>query len=265
MTISRWAPIKLSPAWQHRVDLLRGLVARDLKVRYKGSFLGIAWGLVTPLAQLLVFVLVFRGVVQLDIPHYATFVFSGILAWNWFQSSLYGSASSLMDGRGLIRRPGFPAAVLPAVTVTTNLIHYLLALPILVPFMLYDGVSLTSAVCLLPLLLAIQFALTLSLAYLVAISQVAFRDTQQLLGLVMMLLFYLTPIFYDSSSVPAQYRWLYQLNPLVHLIDAHRAVLLRGELPSLQLLGGLTLAASVLLFFGYRAFKRASHRLAEEL
>jgi len=258
------ASIALPQHWQHRVDLLRGLVARDVKVRYKGSVLGIAWGLVTPLAQLLVFVFLFRRVVDLKIPHYPSYVFSGVLAWGWTQSSLYGAATSLMDGRGLIRRPGFPPAVLPAATVMTNLIHYVLALPILLLFMLYDGVSLNASACLLPVLLGIQFALTLSLCYLISISQVAFRDTQQLLSLGLMLGFYLTPIFYDVSQVPAKFLPFYQLNPLAHLIDAHRAILLRGEVPVASLLG-LAATAGVLLLISYRVFLRASHRLAEEL
>jgi lipopolysaccharide transport system permease protein len=240
------------------------LVARDVKVRYKGSVLGIAWGLVTPLAQLTVFVFLFRRVVDLRIPHYTSYVFSGVLAWAWTQSSLYGSTTSLMDGRGLIRRPGFPPAVLPAATVTTNLIHYVLALPILLLFMLYDGVSLSPSMFLLPVLLVIQFALTLSLSYFIAISHVSFRDTQQLLSLGLMLTFYLTPIFYDVSLVPEKFRPLYQLNPIAHLIDAHRAILLRGEVPLAKLLG-LASMAGVLLLLSYRVFLRASHRLAEEL
>src|SRR5436190_23207694 len=109
----------------YRRDLLRELVGRDLKLRYKRSMLGMAWALINPLMQLVVFTFLFRKVVRLDIPHYSSYVFSGVLAWNWFQTSLYMGAGAIVDNRELIRRPRFPAAVLPAVTISTNLIHYL--------------------------------------------------------------------------------------------------------------------------------------------
>ncbi len=250
---------------RHFGDLLRELVGRDLKLRYKRSLLGIAWALITPLVQLAVFTFLFRHVVRLDVPHYSSYVFSGVLAWNWFQNSLYLSASAIVDNRDLIRRPGFPAAVLPAVIITTNLIYYLLALPPLLALLWFDGVSLTSAALALPLVMAIQFALTLSLAYLVATCHVLFRDTQHLLSVALMLLFYLTPIFYQADAVPEVYRPLYRLNPAVHLIDAYRAVLLRGELPPPGPTLALCGAAAALLWAGYTVFVNTSHRFAEEL
>lgn len=255
----------LKERWEQRADLVVALVQRDIKVRYKGSWLGVVWGLVTPLSQLLVFVFLFRGVVRLDIPHYPAYVFSALLAWNWLQSSLYGAVGSLVDGRGLIRRPGFPPAVLPAVSVATHLIHYLLALPVLVPFLLLDGLKLTPYALLLPVVLALQFVFTLGLGYLIAVANVIARDSQQVVTLGLMLLFYLTPIFYDAASVPANFRWVLLANPVALLIDAHRAVLLRGELPSAASILGLLLITMLLFQVGYTVFKRATQRLVEEL
>ncbi|HEY5955283.1 MAG TPA: ABC transporter permease [Polyangiaceae bacterium] len=250
---------------RHRFDLITGLVSRDLKVRYKGSILGIAWGLVTPLAQLLVLVLVFRGVVRLKIPHYASYVFSGILAWNWLQTSLFSASTSLVDGRGLMRRPGFPAAVLPAATVAGNFVHYLLALPILLGLLMFDGVGITPSILLLPLLLLIQFTMTLGIAFLVAVGQVVFRDTQQLLSLALMLTFYLTPVFYESTAVPERFRWLYDLNPLVHLMNQYRALLLHREVSNPRILLTLAAGSCLLLLISYRVLVRTKHRLVEEL
>jgi lipopolysaccharide transport system permease protein len=251
--------------WEQRADLVGALVQRDIKVRYKGSWLGVVWGLATPLSQLLVFVFLFRGVVRLDIPHYPAYVFSALLAWNWFQSSLHGAVGSLVEGRGLVRRPGFPPAVLPAVSVATNFIHYLLALPVLVPFLLLDGLEVTPYVLFLPVVLALQFLFTLGLGYLIAVANVVARDSQQVLTLALMLLFYLTPIFYDADSVPLEFRWILLANPLALLMDAHRAVLLRGELPSAASLLALSLITFVTFQVGYTVFKRANQRLVEEL
>ena len=114
-----------------------------MKLRYKRSILGIAWSLLTPLAQLAVYYLIFNVLLPLNIPNYLAFLFSGVLVWNWFQGSLYQATSTIVDNRELIKRPGFPAAILPAVTVTSHLIHFLLALPILFVFLVVGGTPLT--------------------------------------------------------------------------------------------------------------------------
>ena len=246
-------------------DLLRELVARDMKLRYKRSILGVAWSLLNPLIQMLVFIFLFRRLMKLDIPNYPSFVFTGVLAWNWFQSAVLLTTGAITGNRELIRRPGFPTTILPVVTVTTNMIHFLLALPVLLLFAVLGGGRLTSAMLALPLVIALQFLLILGLGYLVATLQVTFRDTQHLLGMFLMLLFYLTPVFYDASVIPASFQAFYHLNPMLHLIAAYRAILIGGSPPNLHALLALGVLGGVLLWFGHAIFKRASYRFVEEL
>ena len=207
------------------------MVMRDMKLRYKRSVMGIAWSLLNPLAQLAVFGFVFRFVLPLDIPNYTAFLFIGILAWSWFQGSLQQATGAIVENGALIGYPGFPVAVLPVVTVTSHLVHYLLALPIVVVFLLASGISFNAVAALLPVVVLIQFVLSLSLAFLVATLQVFFRDTQYLLGIALMLGFFLTPIFYDLSTVPARFHPFYRLNPMYILVEAYRDILVRGILP----------------------------------
>lgn len=246
-------------------DLLRELVVRDMKVRYKRSVLGIIWSLLNPLAQLLVFNFIFQLVLPLGIPNYATFVFIGILSWTWFSSSLLQATKAIVDNPQLVRRPGFPPAVLPIVTVTSHFIHFLLALPILVTFLLLNNIQQGPALLALPLLIALQFLFTLSLAYFVASIHVTFRDTQYLLNICLMLAFYLTPIFYDAGGIPQRYLALYNLNPLVHIVNAYRAILMRAEWPAMWPLLVLVLVTALLLYTGYAVFTHMSTRFAEEL
>ncbi|MGH8064310.1 MAG: ABC transporter permease, partial [Candidatus Entotheonellia bacterium] len=228
----RWAGAAFQPRQLlHARDLLFVLVGRDMKLRYKRSVLGVLWTLVNPLAQLLILSFIFRMVLPLDIPNYTSFLFTGLLVWSWFQASLNQATGTIVENRELIKRPGFSANVLPTVTVASHLIHLLLALPVLLLFLMLDGCRLTSAILVLPLVMGLQFILILSLAYLVAAFHVVFRDTQYLLGIVLQLLFYLTPVFYEASAIPVRYQPLYRLNPMVHLLDAYRAILMRGELP----------------------------------
>jgi lipopolysaccharide transport system permease protein len=246
-------------------DLLATLVNRDMKLRYKRSVLGIAWSLLNPLAQLLVFGFIFHFILPMSIPNYTVFLFIGILAWNWFQSALNQATGAIVENGELIRYPGFPVMVLPIVSVTSHLIHFLIALPILILFMILSGVAFSGALLALPLVITLQFFLSLSLAYLVATLHVTFRDTQYLLGIALMLGFFLTPIFYSMDEIPEQLTSLYQLNPMLHLINAYRSIFLTGTFPEarpLLILGAVCLG---LLWIGYRAFSRASNHFVEEI
>jgi lipopolysaccharide transport system permease protein len=224
-----------------------------------------AWSLLNPLAQFLVLSFIFQAVLRLDIPNYTCFLFTGLLAWNWFQLSLYSATGAIVDNRELVRRPGFPISVLPVVTVASHLLHFLLAMPVLLAFVILGGLPLTAALLLLPAVLAIQFLFTLSLAYLVAALHVTFRDTQYLLGLALLLGFYLTPVFYDASALPARFQPLFELNPLVVLLASYRRILIQGAPPEALKLLLLGLVAGGLLALGYSVFHRARDRFAEEI
>lgn len=255
------APVRPVYLW----DLMRTLVARDLKLRYKRSALGFAWSLLNPLAQLLVFSFIFRTVLPLNIPNYSTFLFSGLLPWTWFSGSLYQATDAIVGSRELVRRPGFPAAVLPIVTVLSHLVHFVLALPVLILFLIASGIVPNGSILLLLPVILLQLVFTLSLAYLLAAVHVVFRDTQYLVNIALLLGFYLTPIFYSPGNIPPRFQLVYQLNPMNHIIRAYRAVLLDGQIPdlsSLALVGGASL---ILLMIGYRHFRRAGDHFVEEL
>jgi len=186
-------------------DLMRELVRRDILIRYKRSVLGIAWSLLNPLLQLMVFFFVFRWIVPVQVENYALFLFVGILAWNWFQSSVHLGSSVITDNSMLIRQPGFPAAILPAVAVTANLVNLLLAFPVLAVALFWAGIAWSAWWLALPLIVGTQFLLTLAIVYGAAPLHVSFRDTQYLLGLLLLFGFYLSPVFYGTQSVPADF------------------------------------------------------------
>lgn len=250
---------------RHASDLLRELVIRDFKLRYQRSLLGIGWSLLNPLAQLFVFTFVFRTVFELKIPDYSAFLFIGIIAWTWFQTSLYQATSSIVENADLIKQPGFPVAILPVVTVTTHLIHFLLALVILLPILFATGHWPSPALLLLPVAVAVQVLLSLGICYLVAALHVTLRDTQYTIGLLLMLGFYLTPVFYNPERVPPAYKAYYNLNPLVHLIGSFRSILLRGEAPDVKALGLVAVFSAAVLAVGLAVFRRASYHFVEEL
>jgi lipopolysaccharide transport system permease protein len=249
----------------HFFDLLRVLVDRDMKLLYKRSALGIAWTLINPLLQLAVFSFVFRSVIPINIPQFSSFAFSGLLIWTWSQTALFQATGLITNNKALIRQPNFPTAILPVVTTMTGLIHFLLALPVLIIFLAVDGIQPSSVLFVLPLLMVIQFVLTVGLAYPLAAMNVTFRDTQHTLGVLLQMLFYLTPIFYDLNSVPKEFQPLYQLNPMVPLLEAYRAILLKGTQPDWQALLIVSLVVAVILPIGLAIFRRQSNTFVEEL
>jgi ABC-type polysaccharide/polyol phosphate export permease len=223
-------------------DVLSTLVRRELRIRYKGSILGLLWAVLSPLGTVAVLHVLFSRILPLDIPHYAAFIYSGMLPWSWFQASVVTSAHTLIDNRDLVRKPFFPRLMLPGVVAGTNFCLYLLALPVLVALLLIEGVALSPALLLLPLVWVVLGLFSLACSVLVAALGVVVRDVQHLLGVGMLLWFYMTPIFYDPTRIaPDMARWL-NLNPLTPIIAAHRQIVLAGQPPDMV---GLSLAALV--------------------
>src|SRR5688572_2339446 len=179
-------------------DLISELVMRDLKIRYVRSWLGILWGMVTPLVQAMVFVFLFKSVLRLDAhPQFASLVFVAVLAWAWFQNGLISAAGAITDNRDLVKRPGFPLAILPVVSIGVNFIHFGLAIPVLcfVAFAL-DGLKPHAALAFFPFIAAAQYLLLLGPSYMIAALQVRYRAVSHMVGIALMVGFFLTPIFY---------------------------------------------------------------------
>lgn len=246
-------------------DLVATLVGRELHIRYKGSLLGMLWAILSPLGTVAILHILFTKIVPLNIPNYAAFVYSGLLPWTWFQSAVQTGAATLLDNRDLVRTPFFPRPMLPVVVTSTNFLLYLLALPVLLLVMIVEGIALTPALLALPLIWLALGLFTLACTLLVAALGVLIRDVQHLLGVGLLLWFYLTPIFYDIDRVgPERARW-FAFNPLAVLVTAHRAVTLNGTLPNWAALGGWTLASCALLAASLALFRALEDAFVEEV
>jgi lipopolysaccharide transport system permease protein len=214
---------------------------------------------------LAIFYFLFQKVFSLSIQRYSLFTFCGVLAWNWFQNSLTQATSAIVASRELVRQPSFHPPILPLVTVATNCVNFLLALVVLLFVMVISGTPPRMEIIWLPLIVALQFILTAGGAYFLAAVNVIFRDTQHIVAVLLQLYFFVTPIFYDVGSVPAQYRSMYMLNPMVHIVGAYRALFIKGTPPEwlpLWIIGGIS---TVFFFISLRLFKNMSYRFVEEL
>jgi lipopolysaccharide transport system permease protein len=246
-------------------DLFVALVRRELKLMYKRSALGIAWSLIMPLVQLLILSAIFRTALAVKIPSYASYVFSGLLIWSWFQTSLIKAAVMIVDNRSMIIQPQFPRGILPVASAATWAVHFLLAFPVFFLFLKLDGIKLTTAIWYFPLLFLVQFVLTLTLAFPIASINVAFRDAQYIVMVLLQLLFFATPIFYSPAGVAGIGQLVMVFNPIAQIIAGYRAVFIQGTSPDLLGLVCILAASISILPLSYWIFEKQSKRFAEEL
>jgi lipopolysaccharide transport system permease protein len=192
-------------------------------------------------------------------------VFTGVLVWGWFNASLQQSTGLITSSRALVRQPGFPLDLLPHVTVAVRLFHFALALPLLFGLLWWQGIRPAWSWTTLPLLIVIQFALTVAIAFPLAALNVGRRDIQHVTGVLLQLFMYLTPVFYPLDVIPESLRPWYMLNPMVPLLGAWRDVVLQGRWPDPIHLLALLLFATALLVAGRRLFIKQSRHFLEEL
>lgn len=247
-------------------SLVRNLVMKDLKVRYKNSFLGFIWSLLNPLLMMAVYTIVFTKIFPSDIQHFEIFVLSGLLPWNWCARSLASGATSLIDNSTIIKKVYFPRVLLPVSTVASEAINFLLALPTLFLLMLIFGVPFTPWIAYLPVLFVIQGMLLLGLSFFLAGLNVIFRDTGVILEVLILAWFFLTPVFYDiQKAFPDAAAWIFRLNPMASIIQQYRTILYLGGQPGFvfDIRAGAT--CFVIMILGYAFFTSLNRRLGEHL
>jgi lipopolysaccharide transport system permease protein len=261
---------RIHELWAYR-DLLTNLVIRDLKVRYKGSALGFLWSLGNPLLMMAVFTFVFGVLLNSPIDRFPLFILCALLPWNWCNASVAQSVNIILANGHLIKRVYFPREVLPMALVTSMLVNFLLALPVLIVLWALYGGPFTLNVLWLPVIIINEFLLLAGLALALSAINVFFRDTGVIMDVLLLAWFFLTPIFYRVNDVVSTWngidmvRLMYIVNPLASIIVSFREVLYYGTAPGWDFTLR-SLATSALVFVaGYWIFGRLSARFGEEL
>lgn len=254
--VRRYLPV--SEQWWAKLDLLRTLVQRDLEARYKGSVLGNLWPLLNQLSQLLIYTYVFSIVLNVKLnlkglpatdATFGLWLFAGLLPWMAFTGGLSQSASAVLMQPNLVKKVVFPLVLLPLVPILSAFVESTLGLMALIVLVAVSSQTVHLTVLLLPLIWLPQLLLTAGLGYLMAGFSVFLRDIPQTLGVILNLLFYLTPIVYPASVIPKEFReWVFWLNPLAAIAEVYRDLVLVGQV---QHWGEWALASAVsLVFFG---------------
>ncbi len=254
-------PIRI---WAYR-ELLKNLILKDLKIRYGGSLLGLAWSLLNPLAMIVVYSIVFKYIFRIGLENYTVFLITGLLPWSFFGSSVSASTGAVIADTNLVKKIRFPREILPLATVQFNLVQFLMALAVFFPALIFFQAELGWTLLAFPAVLALHVGFTLGVALLLSAVSVFYQDIKHLTEVVLMILFWATPVVYPLSMVPERVRWLFKLNPLTVYLTGYQDIIFFGRWPPWDtwVLGTLWVAASVAL--GSWVFRRYDPRFAEEL
>ena len=253
----------LVEVWRYR-ELLRGLVVRNLKVKYQRSMLGFVWTLLNPLLTIAVLTLVFTYFIKIHLPHYWAFVFSGYFVWNFMLQMISSATYVLAEHAPLRRSVAFPSEVLVFATAASRLFEFAIEMAIAVLLLIIaHHHTVPASFVLLPWLILIQVLLAIGLAMPVATLSVFYSDVQHAVPIILLMLFYLSPVFYPATLVPETLRPFYFLNPIAGLLTLFHDTLYTGVFPSVALLGGVSLAALGIAAAGYFIFYRYKRLFAE--
>jgi len=219
--------------WRYR-ELFYFLAWRDILVRYKQTVIGIAWAIIRPLLTTVVFTVVFSRIAKLPAPGtapYALLVMAAMLPWQFFSTSLSESSNSLITNTNLISKIYFPRLIVPAGSVITSFVDFLITLGLMVLMMLWYRFLPDLRLLMLPLFIILASAASLGIGLWLCALNVEYRDFRYIVPFVVQFGLYVSPVGFSSSLVPAKWRLLYSLNPMVGVIDGFRWSLLRGQTP----------------------------------
>ena len=254
-----------SPARVARIMwLVRHLVLRELQSAPRVTRLGWLWPLCRQLAQLAVLVFLFSQVFRTGIHDFPLYVFAGLLLWSWFQGGVLSATSSLLDQRHLLFTPRFPASVIPLAAMSVPLIDTLMALPVLVVMIAATG-DLHVTLLLVPVVLFVLYFLIAGVSLGCSALNVYYRDVFNIVGVALLLLFYLTPVVSGLHNVPSQFRLLLRINPMTAMLDMMRDVALNGTAPALHDIAIGVGSAAVIFALGCWVFIRMSPDFVDEL
>lgn len=250
--------------YQYR-ELLKTNVQKEIRGKYKGSFLGVLWSFLNPLLMVLVYALVFPYIMRTNVDNYLVYLITGVIPWNFFTTCITTGCNCVWINGGIIKKVYFPREILPISVVAAGLINFLISCVIILLFVLFGGIGFSIQLLWLPLIAIIQSTLSLGLLFILSAINVYVRDIEYLVGFLLNLLFYATPILYTADMFPESIRWVLYLNPMTTIIESYRNIFYYQQSPTLIPLMIVFMVSFIILIIGYLIFKKLERGFAEEV
>ncbi|MBQ3435946.1 MAG: ABC transporter permease [Bacilli bacterium] len=246
-------------------ELLKTNVKKEIRGKYKGSFLGVLWSFVNPLLQVLVYAIVFPYIMRIQTPNYLQYLIIGIIPWTFFITTINQGMITVRMNAGIIKKVYFPREILPLSVVLSGLINFFISCIIILIFCLFGGIGVSAHLLLLPVIALIQFVFTLGMVFALSAINIYIKDTEYLVQFILNMAFYATPILYPATLFPERFRWILFVNPMSEIIEAYRAIFLYHTFPDVNGMIYLVIVSVLVLAFGYMIFEKLKKGFAEEV
>ena len=246
-------------------ELLKTNVKKEIRGKYKNSFLGVLWSFLNPLLQIAVYAIVFPLILRNTQENYVIFLCCGLIPWTFFSTAITRSASTMIENGNIIKKVYFPREILPISVVTSEAVNFIISTIIIMAFVIFGGLGITKYILFYPLVLLAQYIIVLVISFIISSVTVYFRDLQHLIGVALQLLFYATPIVYAADTIPEGFKWILDINPMTYIINGYRAIFYEQQAPDLVPISILIGVGVLCCVIGYCIFNKLQKRFAEEL
>ena len=246
-------------------ELLKTNIKKEIRGKYKGSWLGILWTFLNPLLMLAVYALVFPYILRVNVDNYTIFMIVALIPWNFFTTAVQTGTGSVVANGNILKKVYFPREIIPISTTTSQLVNFLITCLIMVAFILFSGVGFSIHILLFPLLVLIQYILTLGITFVLSALTVFAQDVSHFVSVIIMLGFYATPIVYQASMLPEKFQIFLKINPMAQLVEAYRSILYYHQMPDMFMLTVWGIGSVIVLVLGYLIFKKLERSFVEEL
>jgi len=246
-------------------ELLKTNIKKEIRGKYKGSWLGVLWTFLNPLLMLAVYAFVFPYILRVDVDNYTIFMIVALIPWNFFTTAINTGTSSVYINGNILKKVYFPREIIPLSVTTAQLINFLITCLIMFGFILFSGVGFSIHFLLFPLLVLIQYLITLGINLILSAVNVFVNDVTHFVQVALTLGFYATPVVYKADMLPDKYQWVMHANPLGVLVEAYRSILYYHRMPDMKWLSIWAVLSVIILVFGYLIFKKLEKTFVEEL
>lgn len=246
-------------------ELLKSNIKKEIRGKYKGSFLGILWSFVNPLLSVLVYAIVFPIILKNSQEHYVTYLIIGIIPWTYFTTTIAQGTSTILINAGIIKKVYFPREILPISVVTSGLVNFLISCVIIGVFLAFSGIGFSINILYLPLIVLLQYILSLGIIMITSAVNVYIRDAEYIINFFISMLFYATPILYSADLFPNSLRWVHSANPVAVIINGYRDIFFYQKTPDLTSIFIMLGFSVILLFIGIKVFRKLEKGFAEEV
>lgn len=246
-------------------ELLKTNVKKEIRGKYKNSFLGVLWSFLNPLLQIAVYAIVFPLILKNTQENYVIFLCCGLIPWTFFSTAISRSAFTMVENGNILKKVYFPREILPISVVTSEGVNFFISTIIIFAFVIFSGLGITKYIIFYPLVFIVQYLLLIAISLIVSSICVYVRDLQHFIGIFLQLLFYATPIVYSAETIPSEFAWILNINPMTYVINGYRDIFYNQTMPDIK---GLLIILGIVLIaiiIGYLIFNKLQKGFAEQL